>query len=127
MLSDIVMLYRLAADFLVLLHLGFIVFVMLGGLLVLKWHWVSLLHLPTVIWGFVIEYRGGICPLTPWENSLRRLAGQEGYAEGFIEHYILPIIYPPGLTRDIQLMLAIAEVIVNLVVYGWLLWRTFRQ
>ncbi len=127
MLSDIVMLYRLAADFLVLLHLGFIVFVMLGGLLVLKWHWVSLLHLPTVIWGFVIEYRGGICPLTPWENSLRRLAGQEGYAEGFIEHYILPIIYPPGLTRDIQLTLAIAVVTVNLVVYGWLLWRTFRQ
>jgi hypothetical protein len=127
MLSGIVMLFRLAADLLVLIHLAFIVFVMLGGLLVLKWHWLSLLHLPTVIWGAVIEYRGGICPLTPWENNLRRLAGQEGYAEGFIEHYILPIIYPPGLTRDIQLTLAIIVIAVNLLVYGWLLWRMYRH
>jgi len=121
------MLFRLAADLVVLLHLAFIVFVMLGGILVLKWHWLSMLHLPAVVWGAVIEYRGGICPLTPWENSLRRLAGQQGYAEGFIEHYILPVIYPPGLSRDIQLTLAIIVVAVNLCVYGWVLWRAFRQ
>ena len=121
------MLFRLAADLLVVLHLAFIVFVLLGGLLVLKWHWLALLHLPAAVWGAVIEYKGWICPLTPWENSLRRLAGQEGYAEGFIEHYILPIVYPPGLTRDVQFSIAIIVVVANLGVYGWLLWRTFRH
>lgn len=121
------MLYRLAADVLVLLHLGFIVFVMFGGLLALKWHGMVLLHLPAVVWGAVIEYKGWICPLTPWENSLRRLAGQEGYSGGFIDHYIMPIVYPPGLTRDTQYSIAILVVVVNLLVYAWLLWRMIRH
>ncbi len=121
------MLYRLAADLLVLLHFSFIVFVIVGGLLVYKWHWVAWLHLPAAAWGAIVEYRGWICPLTPWENRLRQLAGQEGYNEGFIEHYLLPVIYPSGLTRDIQLTLAVIVVVINLLIYGVLIVRLLRH
>jgi hypothetical protein len=120
-------LYRLAADLLVLLHLLFIVFVIAGGFAVLKWQWMALVHLPAAVWGAMIEFRGWICPLTPMENRLRQLAGEQGYAEGFIEHYILPVVYPSGLTRDIQTTLGTIVIVVNVLVYGLVLYRLLRN
>lgn len=114
--------YRLAADAVVLLHLAFIVFVVLGGLLALRWRRAPLLHLPAAAWGVYIEASGGVCPLTPLENRLRAQAGQAGYAGGFVEHYVLPTIYPAGLTQDIQLVLAALVLGVNVGVYV-LVWR----
>ncbi|OYD53884.1 hypothetical protein CGK74_09900 [Thauera propionica] len=121
------MLYRLAADAVLLLHLGFIVFVLLGGLLALRWRRAPLLHLPAVVWGVYIELSGGLCPLTPLENRLRVLAGQAGFEGGFIEHYLLPLIYPADLTRDTQFVLAGVVVIVNLLAYGFVLRRRCRR
>ena len=108
------------ADFLVVLHLGFILFVILGGFLVQKWRWVLLIHLPAVVWGVLIEFQGWICPLTPLEQKFRVAAGEEGYSGGFIQHYLLPIIYPDALTRDTQLVLGACVVFINLAVYGWI-------
>ena len=122
-----ILLYRVAADLLVLLHLAFIIFVVAGGLAVFKWPWMAFLHIPAAVWGAMIEYKGWICPLTPWENSLRKLAGEEGYTEGFIEHYILQIIYPPGLTRDIQTTLGTVVLVINLLIYAVLLYRLLRN
>lgn len=119
------MIYSALADVVLVLHFGFILFVVLGGLLALRWPRAALLHLPTAAWGFLIELFGWICPLTPLENSLRRAAGEAGYSGGFIEHYLLPVIYPGGLTREIQLGLAAAVVAINLVVYLFV-WRRFR-
>ena len=121
------MLYRVSADLLVLLHLAFIVFVVAGGLTVFKWHWMAFIHIPAATWGALIEYRGWICPLTPWENNLRKLAGEEGYTEGFIEHYILQLVYPPGLTRDIQTTLGTIVAVINLLIYAVLLYRLTRS
>lgn len=115
---------RLAADIIVLIHLAFIVFVVGGGLLVLRWRHTAFLHLPAVLWGVWIEFSGGICPLTPLEQNLRRQAGDAGYGGGFIDHYLLPIIYPHELTRPVQLALGLLVLIVNFGVYGWLAWRT---
>jgi hypothetical protein len=109
---------QFAADAVVLLHLGFILFVALGGLLVLRWPRLVWAHLPAVVWGALIELTGWICPLTPFENRLRAAAGGSAYTGGFVEHYIVPIVYPAGLTRGIQLGLAVAVVVVNLVFYG---------
>lgn len=117
------MLWRLAADALVLVHLAFILFVMLGGLLVWRWPRLCGLHLPAVAWGIVVEALHLTCPLTPWENQLRRAAGDAGYTGSFVEHYLLPVIYPAGLTPQIQLVLAALVVLVNASVYGVLLWR----
>lgn len=117
------MLWRLAADALVLVHLAFILFVMLGGLLVWRWPCLCWLHLPAVAWGIVVEALHLTCPLTPWENQLRRAAGDAGYTGSFVEHYLLPVIYPAGLTPQIQLVLATLVVLVNATVYGVLLWR----
>jgi hypothetical protein len=114
--------YGALANLLVLLHLGFILFVMLGGLLVLRRPWIAWLHLPAAVWGALIELRGWVCPLTPWEQHLRRLAGQAGYSGGFIKHYVLPIIYPAGLTSSLQVRLGLAVVLVNLCIYAFA-WR----
>jgi len=121
------LLYRVAADLLVLLHLAFIIFVVAGGLAVFKWPWMAFLHIPAASWGALIEYKGWICPLTPWENKLRQLAGQEGYSEGFIEHYILQVVYPPGLTRDIQTTLGTIVLVINLLIYGVFVYRLVRH
>jgi hypothetical protein len=115
------MLYRLAADAVLLFHLAFIVFAVLGAALALRWRWIVIVHVPAAAWGFFVELSGRICPLTYVENYLRIRAGQSGYAEGFIEHYLLPIIYPAGLTRDVQFVLAAAVVAINIAIYGWLL------
>jgi hypothetical protein len=118
------MLARLAADLLVVLHLGFILFVVLGGLLVLRWPRLAWLHIPAAVWGAFIELAGTVvCPLTPWENTLRHAAGQAGYAGGFVAHYIMPVVYPPGLTRTTQLWLGAAVVAVNATAYGVLVAR----
>jgi hypothetical protein len=109
---------RLLADALVVVHLGFIVFVVVGGLAVLRWPRLAWLHLPAVAWAIVVEATASICPLTPLENHWRRQAGEAGYAGGFVEHYLVPIVYPAGLTPRGQLALAFAVAAINLVVYA---------
>lgn len=121
------MLFRLLADVIVVVHLAFVVFVVLGGLLVLRWPGVAWLHLPAATWGALIEFRGWVCPLTPLEVALRRRGGEEGYAGGFVEHYILPILYPQDLTRELQVVLGTLVVLLNLGIYGWILWRRRRS
>ncbi len=113
----------LGADLLVLLHFGFILFVVFGGLLVLRWRKCIWLHLPAVVWGAWIEFSGWICPLTPLENRLRRGAGAEGYSGGFIEEYLLAAIYPDALTRDMQIVLGVGVVLINLMIYGAIFFR----
>jgi hypothetical protein len=120
------MIERFLADCLVVLHLLFIVFVVAGGLLVERWPKLLLLHLAAACWGAFVEVSGAICPLTPLENHLRQAAGQAGYAESFIEHYLLPIIYPAGLTRNIQFALAGLVILINLALYARLLHRRQR-
>lgn len=120
------MLYSVAANLLVLIHLAFIIFVITGGFAVLKWRWLMLFHLPAVAWAAIIEIKGWVCPLTPWENSLRHLAGDKGYTQGFIDYYISPIIYPPDLTRDMQTVLGLAVIAINLLIYGFLIYRFLK-
>lgn len=122
------MLYRIAADGLVLFHLLFILFVLFGGLLVLKWRRLIWWHLPAAAWGVSVEVLHLMCPLTEWENRLRHAAGQTGYGGGFIEHYLWPVIYPAGLTPAIQLGLACVVLAVNGLVYLRLirLWKGRR-
>ena len=115
--------YRLLADLTLILHAAFVVFVMLGALLVLRWPRVAWIHLPAALWGAGIEFLGGICPLTPLENHWRQLAGQDGYAGGFVEHYVVPILYPDALTRRVQVALGILVLVVNVAIYAWALWR----
>jgi len=117
------MIYTLAADAVVLLHLGFVVFVVAGGLLVFRWHWIALFHLPAVVWSVLLELYGWLCPLTPLELMFRQAAGQAGYSGGFIEHYILPLLYPVELDRSMQIAIGIFVIVINLALYGWLLWR----
>ncbi|MCM5570739.1 DUF2784 domain-containing protein [Burkholderiaceae bacterium FT117] len=109
---------RLAADALVLLHLAFILFVVLGGLLVAWRPRLAWLHLPAAAWGAWIEAAGAICPLTPWENRLRAMAGDAGYPGGFIEHYLIPLVYPGDLTAQHQRWLALGVVLLNLAIYA---------
>ena len=115
--------YRIAADLLVIVHFAFIVFVVVGGLAALKWRWVILLHIPAAVWAALIEFQGWICPLTPWEQELWRLGGRAPYEGGFVAHYILPVVYPDGLTRGIQVGLGVGVVVLNVLVYGWLVAR----
>jgi hypothetical protein len=119
------MYYRVGADLLVILHLGFILFVALGGLLAAYRPRLALLHLPAVFWGALIEFKGWICPLTPLEIRWRELAGQEGYRGGFIEHYLIELIYPPGLTPGSQYVLGGLLLAINAGLYlrAWHRWR----
>jgi hypothetical protein len=116
------MLYGLLADCLVFLHLTFVAFVVAGGLLVLWRPRICWIHLPAAAWGALVEFTGWICPLTPWEHSLRLKAGQAGYSGGFIEHYLLPVLYPAGLTPNIQIVLGCLVVGLNLGIYA-LVWQ----
>lgn len=117
------MLSRLAADAVLLLHLCFILFAVLGAGLAFRWPRVAWVHAPAAVWAAGIELAGAICPLTYLENDLRLRAGQQGYAGGFVEHYLLPLVYPAGLTPTVQYLLAGGVVAVNLVLYAWLLMR----
>jgi hypothetical protein len=122
------MLYRIAADGLVLFHLLFILFVVGGGLLVLKWRRLIAWHLPAALWGMAVEFFHLPCPLTDWENHLRQAAGDAGFSSGFIEHYLWPVIYPAGLTPGIQLGLGSVVLLINGLVYLRLLrqWKLRR-
>lgn len=117
------MLYRFLADAVLLAHLAFILFVVFGGLLVLRRRRLLPLHLLALGWGVAIEVLGAVCPLTHAENRLRLLAGDAGYSGGFVEHYVVSLIYPGALTRGMQLGLAAGLLLVNALVYGWMLWR----
>ena len=117
------MLYRLLADLVLIVHFAFILFAIFGGLLVLYRFKVIWLHLPALLWGAAIVGLGGICPLTPLENTLRNMAGLQPYSGSFLEHYLLLAIYPPGLTREIQILLAVALIVLNMLVYGIVVWR----
>lgn len=116
----------LLADAVLVVHGLFIAWALLGGFLVWRRHWLAVLHLPALAWGLWIEASGGICPLTPLENSLRRAAGESGYSGGFIEHYLGGIIYPAGLTRDAQWLAAGVLGLINVVAYGLLVRRVVR-
>ena len=118
--------YRIGADFILLLHLIFVIFVMAGGLLVLKWPRLAWWHLPAVAWGATVEFTGWMCPLTPLETVLRSWGGSTTYDTGFIEHYLLPLLYPAQLTRDVEVVLGAIVIALNVVVYGWL-WRRSRE
>jgi hypothetical protein len=121
------LIYRTLADLILALHLVFVLFVVLGGLLVLRWPRAAWLHIPAAIWGVLIEYTGWICPLTPLENSLRTRGGEAGYNGGFIEHYIQPLLYPAGLTRSTQVVLGSLVLVLNLTAYGIALSRMRRH
>ena len=117
------MLYRLLADLIVLVHLLFIIFALLGGLFCLRRKWYALIHVPAAVWAVLIEFRGWFCPLTSLENRLRRMGDAAGYEGGFIEHYLLPILSPPGLTPAIQYFLGAMALAANIGVYLFV----FRQ
>src|SRR5438046_1919801 len=114
------MIYRLLADFTLLIHAGFVLFVIFGGFLALRWRRLALLHIPAAIWGVLIEFSGWICPLTPLENMLRGRGGAAVYQGSFIDHYLTASLYPAGLTRNSQLILGTTVLVVNLVAYGLL-------
>ena len=120
------MIYRLLADLVFLVHLAFVVFVVLGSIAVWRVPKLAWLHLPAAAWGALIEFAGWICPLTPWEQSLRSLAGEQGYSGGFVEHYLVPILYPASLTRDIQIALGLIVLLINGAAYA-LIVRRFRR
>lgn len=112
------MIYRILADLIVLVHLGFILFVVLGGLFVLKWRKLAWVHIPLAIWGAVVELANLICPLTPLENYLRELGGASGYQIDFVEQYIVPVVYTPSLDLKLQIILGSLVIVVNLLIYG---------
>jgi hypothetical protein len=118
--------FGLLADLVVIAHLAFILFVLAGGLLALRWKPAAWIHLPAAAWGFFIEVAGRVCPLTPLEIRLRLKAGELGYEESFVEHHILPLVYPEELTRNLQLGLGGLVLVVNALVYAWVLRRLRR-
>jgi hypothetical protein len=120
------MIYRLSADLVLIIHLAFVLFVLLGGVLVLRWGRLLWLHLAAVFWAVLIEFVGIICPLTPLELALRQRAGQPGYEGDFIEHYVTALLYPAGLTRELQIWFGFAALLPNVLFYGYLVVRRRR-
>lgn len=120
------MIYRIAADTVLVLHLVFILFVVLGGFMVLRRPRLAWLHVPVFVWGAAISFGGWFCPLTPLEKWLRELGGQNAYSGGFIEHYLIMLIYPDGLTHGIRWMIGTAVIAINLALY-LMLWRRRRR
>jgi Protein of Unknown function (DUF2784) len=116
------MIYRALADFVLLLHMAFVLFAALGGFLAFKWRRVAWFHIPAALWASLIEFVGWECPLTPLENWLRRKGGEAGYQTGFIERYLLPLIYPAPVSRTLHVVLGLLVLCVNLAIY-WRLWR----
>ena len=117
--------YGVLADLVLLAHAAFILFAAGGALLVRRFPRVAWLHLPAVVWGVGIEWSGGVCPLTPLEDWLRRRAGASGYQGDFIDHYVTALIYPAGLTRGMQIGLGAALLLVNVLLY-WRAWSARR-
>jgi hypothetical protein len=120
------MLAHFAANAIVLIHVVFILFVLFGAWLVLRWKWVAWLHVPAFAWGAAIEFLGAVCPLTPLEQRLREFAGERGYTGGFVDHYIVPVMYPAGLTPAVQLWLGVFVVALNVAIYAFVLARRQR-
>lgn len=118
---------RIAADLVLVTHLAFILFIVVGGLLVVKWPRVAWAHIPSWIYGALIEFVGWTCPLTPLEQRLRRAAGEGGYEGSFVEHYLVPIIYPSGYSFELRMMLGTAVVLLNVGVYAWVIRRRTTQ
>jgi len=118
--------YGLLADLTVLIHLGFVTVVVAGGLPVLRWRRLAWVHVPCAVWGVLIELGGWICPLTPLENRWRRQAGLHDYDGSFVEHYLIPVLYPAELTREIQIGLGLVVATLNILIYCWI-WRRDRQ
>jgi len=121
------MAFRILADATVVLHLAFVVFILLGGLLVLRRPKVAWVHLPAVAWGAWVEFAGSVCPLTPLENWLREQGGRSAYSSGFIEHYLVPILYPASLSRELQWGLGGIVLLVNSVLYIVILRRRAQR
>ncbi len=119
--------YLFLSDLIVVVHLGFVLFAVLGGLLVLKWKGLAWVHVPACLWAAFIEFAGWVCPLTPLENWLREKGGGLVYRTGFIEHYIFPLLYPVILTRNLQIFLGLLVLWVNLGIYGWILWHVIKS
>jgi hypothetical protein len=119
--------YRVLADAVVVVHVAFVLFVVFGGWIVLRRPRVAWVHLPAVAWAVVLELAGWICPLTPLENRLRRAAGGGGYEGGFIEHYVVPVLYPDRLTRSVQVGLVVFVLSINAAVYLWIVLRWRRR
>ena len=119
--------YHILANLVVVIHLAFVIFAVLGALLVIWRRWTIWLHLPAFLWAVWIECSGGICPLTPLESWLRIEAGQDGYEGGFIATYLLPVLYPAGLTRNVQFILAMMVVVINVAIYGSILYKRSRK
>ena len=115
--------FGLLADLVLIAHLGFIAFAMFGALCVLRWAWAPFVHLPALGWAAYLELSSGTCPLTPLENSLRQAAGESSYSSSFIEHYLVPLVYPPGLTTGAQVWLAAGLLLLNGMLYGYVLAR----
>lgn len=118
--------WRTLADAVVVFHFGFVLFVVLGGAAVLRWRKAAYLHLPCAAWGALIEFGGWICPLTPLEHRLRNLGHEPGYAGGFVEHYITRVMYPAGLTREMQIAIGVFVIAINLLFY-WLAFGRHRR
>jgi hypothetical protein len=121
------MAYRILADAVLVAHLGFILFVVAGGFLVCWRRVVAWLHIPAAAWGVLIEFMGWVCPLTPLELWARSRAGETGYTGGFVEHYLLPVVYPAALTHDVQIVLGALVLIVNVFIYAWIVGRRGKR
>jgi len=119
------MIYGILADIVVLVHAAFVLFAVFGGFLVLRWRRLAWLHIPAVLWAALVEMAGWICPLTPLENLLRHRAGKVIYRSDFIEHYMMPVLYPAALTRELQMALGLAVLFINVSVYVWV-WHRRR-
>lgn len=117
--------YNLLADAVIIIHFLFILFVVAGGLLTLRWPQMAWLHLPAACWGAIIEFAGWICPLTPLENHLRHLGGETPYTGDFVVRYLVPVIYPAGLTAFTQYILGGLVIALNLLIYGYVYYRRF--
>ena len=123
------MLYRVLADAVVVIHFGFVLLVVAGGFLVLRWPRAAWIQIPAAVWGVIVEWFGWVCPLTPLENWLRAKGGAAGYAGGFVERYFLPVLYPASLTRGVQILLGVAVLAANLIAYALVLrrWKPVRD
>ncbi|MBI4825189.1 MAG: DUF2784 domain-containing protein [Nitrospirae bacterium] len=115
--------YKLLADLTAFIHLAFVVFVILGGLLLIRWNRFAWLHIPAALWGALIEFKGWYCPLTGLELFLLEKAGASGYSRGFVAHYILPVVYPGEMTRELQIGLGLFVVFLNIIIYGFVIYR----
>jgi hypothetical protein len=120
------MLYGILADLVLVVHLGFVAFALLGALLVLRWRWLAWVHVPAIAWGALVEFTGWICPLTPLENWLRNAGGRPAYPSSFLEHHIFPVLYSSTLSRNDQIVLGVGLLVVNLVLYGFVFHRARR-